>query len=121
MQTIKQANYIKSLMGKKEYDMTPDIEDYTNTYSEARTKEQASAVIEYLLTCDDKAQEIKDTSHIKKGLVTLISKKRKNKMATEMKLRPIVGGFLNKVSMHEVTPEQLLEMEDILREAKYIK
>lgn len=121
METIKQANYIKTLMNKKDYEMTPDIADYTNTYSEARTKEQASAVIEYLLSCDDKAQEVKNTAYIQKGLFTLISKKRKNKMETEMKIRPIVGGFLNKVSMHDVTPEQLLEMEDILREAKYIK
>lgn len=119
--TPKQAAYIKALMNKKEYDMTPDMGVFTNTYSEAVTKELASTVIEYLLTCPDKAQEIKDTAHIKAGLVTLISKKRKNKQATEMAIRPIVGGFLNKVSMHDVTPEQLLEMEPILRDAKYIK
>lgn len=121
MMTPKQASYIEALFAKKEYDMIPDVVLFTQTYTEAISKELASTVIEYLLSCPDKAQEIKDTAHIKAGLVTLISKKRKNKQATEMKIRPIVGGFLNKATVHDVTPEQLIAMEDILRDAKYIK
>ena len=121
MMTPKQATYIKSLFDEKAYEMTPDIALFTNTYTENIDKELASTVIEYLLTCPDKPQEIKDTAHIRAGLVTLISKKRKNKQTTEMAILPIVGGFLNKVTVYDVTPEQLLKIEPILKKAKYIK
>jgi len=90
MMTEKQATYIKALMNNKEYEMTPDVADYTNTYSEARTKEQASTVIEYLLECDDK--EVKESSEArnmiirnKKKIVNAINNKKKVAFVAELR------------------------------------
>lgn len=130
MMTYKQVKFIEGLAkdlearGINVVDF-PDYVEYLNKGEYGTTTKQASELIGMLKEELESAPaaEVKavNTDHIKKGLVTLITKKRKNKQATEMAIRPIVGGFLNRVTMNNVTDEQLLEMESILREAKYIK
>lgn len=57
MMTFKQESYIKALMEQKEYEMTANMEYYVTADKRSVTKEDASSVIEYLLTCLDKAEK----------------------------------------------------------------
>lgn len=116
METIKQANYIKALFEKKEYGMTPDVADYTNTYSEARTKEQASAVIEYLLTCDDKEVEKSEAKDMiirnKKKIVSALNNKKNFKFAFELKNTPAHVTF-SKQHLYFIATGEKVEPTDI--------
>ncbi|WP_141029496.1 hypothetical protein [Listeria monocytogenes] len=80
MMTEKQNAYIKSLMSKKEWAVTADLEFYANTYYTQVDKATASAIIEYLLSCDDKTAETVSDSKIINWFLMVDKKKKGKKM-----------------------------------------
>ncbi len=80
MMTEKQNAYIKSLLTKKEWEINADLEYYINTYYTQVDKATASAIIEYLLSCDDKKAETVSDSKIINWFLMVDKKKKGKKM-----------------------------------------
>ncbi|MBM5707350.1 hypothetical protein D8Y00_12940 [Listeria ivanovii] len=102
MMTEKQNAYIKSLLNKKEWEVTADLEFYVNTYYTQVDKATASAIIEYLLTCEDKsAQTVSDSKIINWFL--MVDKKKKGKKMGEImtEIRKNHIGF-NRMNIEQV-------------------
>ncbi|EAF3806783.1 hypothetical protein GXD45_13275 [Listeria monocytogenes] len=78
--TEKQNAYIKSLLTKKEWEINADLEYYINTYYTQVDKATASAIIEYLLSCDDKKAETVSDSKIINWFLMVDKKKKGKKM-----------------------------------------
>lgn len=130
MITYKQKTFIDRLM--KELDergvdviAIPDVAEYLQSGEYGTTVKQASELISLLLEEKKNAPEVPkekvETRHIQKALVTLMTKKRKNKTETQFAIQKVIKRGLNKSSMYDLAHEELLAIEDILKEAKYIK
>lgn len=130
MMTYKQKTFIGSLM--KDLDergvevvAIPDVAQYLQDGEYGTSTKQASDLIKLLLEEKKSAPEVPkekvETRHIQKALVTLMTKKRKNKTETQFAIQKVIKRSLNKSSMYDLTYEELLAIENILTTAKYIK
>ncbi|EAD8780289.1 hypothetical protein MO163_001939 [Listeria monocytogenes] len=105
MMTEKQNAYIKSLLTKKEWEINADLEYYINTYYTQVDKATASAIIEYLLSCDDKKAETVSDSKIINWFLMVDKKKKGKKMGEIMtEIRKNHIGF-NRMNIEQVFAE----------------
>jgi len=101
MMTEKQASYIKSLFSKKEYEITADVVYYTQTNNLMISKSEASAVIEYLVSCPDKKiVQIGEAAKIiianKKKILSALNNKKKADFWAELRTAGVKFTFTNK-------------------------
>jgi pyruvate dehydrogenase complex dehydrogenase (E1) component len=128
MMTFKQNAFIDSLMKElKERGVDVlkigEVRDFLQQGTYGTTKQEASELISTLLEEKEKAPVVmtKDTDHIKKGLYKLLNGKRKNKDEIQFAIQGKLGKNINKTVAGDLTAEELLQIEDILTEGKYIK
>lgn len=109
--TSKQHSFIESLMNKKDYSSTDTRIAYFNA-GMIETSSQASAVIEYLLSCEDKAvdQFASVKAQIRKTLENSKSVKGK---ANYMAIYRVIGRCPNKLTTY--TNEQLAQIATLLK------
>lgn len=100
MMTAKQESYIKSLFSKKEYEVTPDVAYYTQTNNQMISASEASAVIEYLVSCPDKkVVESNEAAKLivanKKKIVNALNNKKKQEFGIELRKAGVKFTYTN--------------------------
>lgn len=126
--TSKQKWFINKLMVEvEELGIDPLEVDGVRSYllegEYLTTSKMASQIIQNLLEAKENApkQEVEkaNTKHIKDGVTKLLNGKRKNKDETVFAIQRVIGRGLNKSTV--LTDEELLNIEQILKDAGYIK
>lgn len=125
MMTFKQESYIKALMEQKEYEMTANMEYYVTADKRSVTKEDASSVIEYLLTCLDKAEKSNAEQIIKensKAILRALNNKKKKEFSNKVMVfnENYKVRFSNKnLYLEDANEEQLNNFLELAK--KYVK
>lgn len=125
MMTFKQESYIKALMEQKEYEMTANMEYYVTADKRSITKEDASSVIEYLLTCSDKAEKSNAEQIIKensKAILRALNNKKKKDFGNKVMVfnENYKVRFSNKnLYLEDANEEQLNNFLELAK--KYVK
>lgn len=128
MMTSKQKWFINKLMVEvEELGIDPlevgGVRSYLLEGEYLTTSKMASQIIQNLLEAKENApkQEVKkeNTKHIKNAVAKLLNGKRKNKDETVFAIQRVIGRGLNKSTV--LTDDELLNIEEILKDAGYIK
>ena len=126
--TGKQKWFIDKLMVEvEELGIDPleidGVREYLLEGEYATTSKMASQIIQNLLEVKENApkKEVKkeNTKHIKNAVTKLLNGKRKNKDETIFAIQRVINRGLNKSTV--LTDEELLNIEEILKDAGYIK